>query len=344
MAMQVNHQKETILMYMDALSRKCVVPKAKKQVCAPKGAMLPSLTCASLAHVNYTREHLKQWARFYGLKLSGNKADLEKRLYLHLRWTQCATRIQAIFRGYLVKKYIAVHGPAGKNRTLCNNTDDFVTMDALSEIPFHQFISYTDEDGFVYGFHIASLQDMCLKTTTELRNPYTRKLLPNDLFKHIRYLMRVSKLLGISLCLTHEAPKFITQAQYETNVAVTLFQQINALGHYSDVQWFLSLNAEQTRNFLVELHDIWDYRAGLTDDMRREICDPDPFWHIPGIHFVDSLNELRSFANKTIHALINSASSRENRSLGAYYVLSSLTLVSPEAATALPWLFEAVQE
>ena len=32
----------------------------------------------------------------------------------------------------------------------------------------------------------------------------------------------------------------------------------------------------------------------------------------------------------------------ENQQMGAFYLLSALTLVSPPAATAMPWLYESV--
>jgi len=40
--------------------------------------------------------------------------------------------------------------------------------------------------------------------------------------------------------------------------------------------------------------------------------------------------------------LISKSPSRENQSLGAYYILSALTLVSQSAAAAYPWLYESV--
>jgi hypothetical protein len=39
---------------------------------------------------------------------------------------------------------------------------------------------------------------------------------------------------------------------------------------------------------------------------------------------------------------VNSGIDRDNKCLGAYYVLGALTLVSEDAATSLPWLYQAV--
>jgi putative alpha-1,2-mannosidase len=39
--------------------------------------------------------------------------------------------------------------------------------------------------------------------------------------------------------------------------------------------------------------------------------------------------------------LVNSGINNDNKCLGAYYVLSALTLVNNDAATSLYWLYEA---
>jgi hypothetical protein len=40
--------------------------------------------------------------------------------------------------------------------------------------------------------------------------------------------------------------------------------------------------------------------------------------------------------------IISKSPERTNQSLGAFYILGSLTLVSQNAANALPWLYESV--
>jgi hypothetical protein len=103
---------------------------------------------------NYNLTQLKNIAKAYKLKISGNKNELITRIYSHLYFSYNAIKIQKIFRGKLVKKYILLHGPASLDRKLCTNTDDFITMEPLNEISFHQFLSYKDEDGFIYGFDL----------------------------------------------------------------------------------------------------------------------------------------------------------------------------------------------
>jgi hypothetical protein len=49
------------------------------------------------------------------------------------------------------------------------------------------------------------------------------------------------------------------------------------------------------------------------------------------------INILNIFDN-----IISKSPERTNQSLGAFYILGSLTLVSQNAANALPWLYESV--
>ena len=43
-----------------------------------------------------------------------------------------------------------------------------------------------------------------------------------------------------------------------------------------------------------------------------------------------------------LEKFVNFGIDRDAKCLGAYYVLGALTLVSEEAATSLPWLYQAV--
>ena len=51
--------------------------------------------------------------------------------------------------------------------------------------------------------------------------------------------------------------------------------------------------------------------------------------------------QLRKYCVTIIDILINSGINNNACSLGSYYVLCALTIVSQDAADALPWLYEA---
>jgi hypothetical protein len=125
-----------------------------------------------------------------------------------------------------------------------------------------------------------------------------------------------------------------------------IFQNIDSLGNYSDPQWFLSLNRQQILKFVRELHDIWSYRAQLLPETKRNICPPtgDPFRNITVNHILNETNidNIRKIVYPLLEKFVNSGIDNDSKSLGAYYVLSALTLVNENAATSLPWLFQSV--
>jgi hypothetical protein len=243
----------------------------------------------------------------------------------------------------LVRKYKQLHGIAALNRKLCTNTNDFISMEPIEEINFHQFISYKDIDGFIYGFDIVSLHNLFLKSDDEIKNPYNRNLIPKIVFKNIRSLIRISRILKIKITLDFEddAKKVSTEKAVELR-ALALFQMINSFGNYSDSKWFLSLNRFQLIKFIRELIDIWDYRAQLQIEIKRNICPPigDPFRNLSMAYIITESN-LTNIKNLLLD-IISTGIDLDSKSLGAYYVLGALTLVNSEAATSLPWLFQSV--
>jgi hypothetical protein len=232
-------------------------------------------------------------------------------------------------------------------RKMCTNSSDFVTLEPIEEINFHQFISYTDEDGFIYGFDITSLFNSISKNGKDIKNPYNRNIIPDIIFKNIKTLIRLSKILRIHINLNIEdvVPNISNEKVVELR-ALSLFQNIDALGNYSNSQWFLSLNRNQLIKLVRELADIWNYRAQLPMDIKRNICPPigDPFRNLsmPYIHTELNITNVRKVVLEVLEKLVNNGIDTDSKSLGAYYVLGALTLVNQEAATSLPWLFQSV--
>ena len=55
-----------------------------------------------------------------------------------------------------------------------------------------------------------------------------------------------------------------------------------------------------------------------------------------------SLETIVKYNIQIIENLVKSAIDVDNKMLGTFYVLSSLTLVSQQARDAMPWLYESV--
>jgi hypothetical protein len=152
---------------------------------------------------------------------------------------------------------------------------------------------------------------------------------------------------GMNIALPQDV---LTPHQRFQQHVLRLFQTINALGHYSDPEWFLALTYEQHITFLRELIDIWNYRAELSPQARRTIYPPygDPFphyvlgWVTHQFYIYLSPENIININLTVIERFINSAVSEGDRCLGSDFILCALTLVSIPAREALPWLYQSV--
>ena len=152
---------------------------------------------------------------------------------------------------------------------------------------------------------------------------------------------------GMNISLPQEV---LTPHQRFRQHVLRLFQTINALGHYSDPEWFIALTYEQHITFLRELIDIWNYRAELSPQARRTIYPPygDPFphyvlgWVTHQFYIYLSPENIININLTVIERFITSALAEADRCLGSNFILCALTLVSIPAREALPWLYQSV--
>jgi hypothetical protein len=295
---------------------------------------------------NYNVNQLKSIAKHYKLKINGNKKELITRIHSYLLLSTFILKIQRTFRLFIQKKYNICHGPAFIKRETCNNSYDFFTMDEVKDISYEQFFSYRDDDGFIYGFDIISLHNLIYKCNGKIQNPYNRRPINSKIIENYKNLIRLSKILKLSA--STETPSIEYDISNEKTIElqiIEVFQTIDSLGNYSNPEWFLSLNITQLIRFVRELTDIWAYRAQLPLDVKRMICPPlgDPFRNF-SIHSIysENITEVRKNILPILNKLINSGIDNEYKCLGAYYILSALTLVSVNASNALPWLYQSV--
>jgi hypothetical protein len=141
----------------------------------------------------------------------------------------------------------------------------------------------------------------------------------------------------------------ITQEKSLQLRILDLFQNIDSLGNYSDASWFTSLNRQQMIKFVRELYDIWNYRAQIPDNVKRNICPPtgNPFSNV-NIHRFSLVSAeigvemIQRSILPIMERMVNTGTDKDSKSLGAYYILGALTMVSENAAMSLPWLYQSV--
>ena len=347
--------------YMKKIYQKIVLTKKDTPQKAKKintdDIIIPSAnTIDHLFKYNYNLAQLKMIARHYKLKQGGNKNEVFMRIFYFFSLSRKIVPIQRVFRGYIQRTFHRLRGPGLMNRSICVNESDFLSMEPLTDICHNQFYSFVDEDDFVYGFDLVSLYNLLFGDatwTSRLRsmnpnNPYNRRPIAAEVISNVKKLVRLGKLLKTPVTTEIEQELGDVEEKTLEMRANELFQNIDQMGHYTNADWFISLNLYQLRRFVRELTEIWNYREGITREAKREICPPhgDPFRNIRYVTlFVADDNsdflDRQKMVIEMLERLTNSGINEDSKCLGAYYVLGSLTLVNRNAALAMPWLYDS---
>ena len=348
--------------YMLSIQHNISLPKkdtnTKPKKLKTEDMEIPDTTSIDMMYkYNYNCEQLKIIARHYKIKHTGNKNQLFMRILMYLHFSRYITPIQGLFRGFLYRRLISYKGPGLKNRDDCVNQGDFLTMDHVKEIPYMQFYSFRDMDGFIYGFDMSSLYNLLFNNNNSSssvlratpKNPYNRNLIPASVFTDLRRIVKLSKLFGIGVDINiEEEVQSIRERTIHERVR-DLCMKMDQMGHYTHVDWFLSLGTAKLRRFVRELTEIWNYRANISPHIKREICPPygDPMRHInyAELYVMEetTLESKQRMVLECLEKLVTSGINEDSKCLGAYYVLGALTLVNRDVALAMPWLYESFE-
>ena len=124
-----------------------------------------------------------------------------------------------------------------------------------------------------------------------------------------------------------------------------LFMEIDQLGNYTQYQWFTELDRRNCLRFYRILRDIWTYRAQIPTSIKNKICPLwDPFivvsnsMNLPELSLQNVLNICLSVMEDMVYTGIDA----EYKTIGAFHVLTALTVVNQEARTNMPWLYESL--
>ena len=299
--------------------------------------------------INYNCKQLKSICRYYKLKKGGNKKELQYRLWNHLKYSYYCIKIQKMIRNFLIRSYKYYQGD--KLQLKSTNDSDFMTLIPINEIKWNQKIAYED-NGFKYTFDICSLFNLYKNgeeeeiPLSELQNPYTRNVLPWNLYKSMRRMIFLSKVINmpINLIIETNDEEEISEKKKMELYAQELFQIMDNHGYVTDVDWFLGLNKISLIRLIRELVDIWEYRAQITNEAKRRICPPTghPFSTVNQSFLPDtSLFSIQKVVLGIFEKFIKSGANESDRKSGTIYVLGGLTIVCQNAANSLPWLYES---
>ena len=320
-------------------------------------------------HDKLSTAHLKHLCTTYGLKCSGTKPVLVLRAHTHCMETHFISRIQRVCRGHFARIYIRRHVllPECSNDTEYVNDTDFYTMDGFQDLPHYQIFTFKDEtDHKLYQFNTASFFQLmkCAFTSSQLSsaasgvccevpesavNPYTRTPISLSTVRLFFNKLRFCRIMRLPVYMQFKSDELTPQQATEARI-LEVFQDINKLGNYADSDWFSRLSHPQHIWFIQELYDIWAYRAELSAQVKMQICPPYGQIFPSVTNSILLMHEMRTapfervreVCISTCERLVRSGLTEDDRYLGASYVLSALTLVSPRARDALPWLYQSV--
>jgi hypothetical protein len=329
----------------------------------------------------YKIPELKMIAKHHGLHVTGTKPVLIERIKDLFNKTNRVVKIQTVFRGWLVRFSMKLRGPALTNRASCVNDKDFVSMEPLVEIPIDRFYSYMDNKQFIYGFDICSLIYF-IKQKSKLENPYNREKLGNEITNNIKKLYRFCFIVfpdfkneNEKLIVPSQPPMYQQRAIHQnlnnanninyinnnhmnqeqqnrinrlfvnrrnsiTQRITDLFLEMDQLGNYTNTNWF-NLSAANYIRLYRHLYDIWYLRSQLTRETRHNICPLNsPF--TAERNMVLDLDYIKTACVEVFENLIFMGIDDEHRRLGTFHALTALTIVSPGAREAMPWLYDSV--
>ena len=291
---------------------------------------------------------LKSVAKYNSIRVSGTKTELNARITKHFDTVKASVFIQSIVRRNQLMCQMKMRGPGLKNRAICVNDTDFYTMDPISDIHYSDFFSYADANNFVYGFDLNSLS-MMLQKQKVLTNPYNRCDLDYSTGE------KIIRLLGKERTPNQEIKHsimFLTRSKPDDVRIRELFYTIDHLGNYTQESWFTNLTHSKLKHFIMNLYEIWTFRANITAETKRMIC---PYFYpfrdglegrvsAHGVNpdVLDDFEELRQVCLTVMENIIYTGINDDFKRIGAMHVLTALTHTSPDARNAIPWLYESI--
>lgn len=344
--------KNNLSQYIESLESKAhniiaMMKNIKKKKIKREDNFIPDFSNYTLLfEYNYKVPQLKLIAYKYKLKTSGNKEQLFFRIFTFLYLSHNIVKFQSFVRKWFVQKYYKLHGPAAKKRELCINDSDFITMEPIQEIHFHQFFSYIDDiDNKIYGFDLVSLYNMLKKNEFSIRykNPYNRRPFPLEIIKQMKSMIKLSKIIHITIEFAFENDTPLSNEKLLELKILEVFQKINSCGHYTEPKWFYDLTINKLNKFINELIEIWNFRANLPNSEKILISpNGNPFRNLNNIiHIHGNIHIIRKIVIDIMDNFLN-GTNLGVRQLGANLLLCALTLVSTDAANAMPWFYDSV--
>jgi hypothetical protein len=221
----------------------------------------------------------------------------------------------------------------GNNVSKSINIDDFYSTVLVKDIS--PIFIYCCGEKKVYSFDIRSL-DLFRSSGTVFRNPYTDEFFSSEETDAIDRKIKWIKRLGFYIS------KLVKKTTDPRQYTINIFSYINN-HQYVDYNWFLNLDICGLKDLYRELYEIWDYRIPMDRMYKSELVKGDIFsnWTSVRRYRSSMLNKLRLELLKNIEKLVTDGETEDHRKAGCYIFMLGLVLVSEDAATSNPVLYQA---
>lgn len=275
----------------------------------------------------------------YNLSTKGKKKELIKRLYFYFNEEYYMKNIDKIIllqNNFRKIKHL-IKTKKENNKLDFVNTEDFYTLEPLLSIDKDFLFFFIDNDKYKYGFDIRSFKKLVENNSI---NPYNRNKIPETA---IQKMEKQFKVLNLKKKIKKEKKPKFTDEQIFKNKLVEIFQKIDMMNVAAGgipIHWFTDLSFLQLKNFYRVLEDIWNYRAELTLEKKKEIVPNNNIFR-NSINYIMNIKKKRDLEKIILNEIDKLISSSENiihRNTGCYYVLIALTEISHDCAIAMPWL------
>jgi len=249
-----------------------------------------------------------------------------------------AKKIQGFWRQWNPLNRFKHQGPAANYRDAAMNATELYSLEPICEIPLHYLITVSDERKSIWAFDLRTLvHSMTKGTPTE--NPYTRD---NFLERAKRQIHgRIEWLRKRKYLILHVNTDVVTAEQAWNHRVLDVFLRIESLGYYVNCDWFHKLSLQGHKDFYTTMFSLWEWKLHLSQEEKDRIV-PTAGTELFRFHPNDMPQKSFSWWQKTnltlIDTFISKGCSKEDKKMGAMYVLMALVKVSSEAADGLEWL------
>jgi len=299
----------------------------------------------------YYCNDIKKTLQHYNLNTKGLKKNMLEskmknifdRLNSYEKDLDSIVIIQRRMKEKIKEKQFALYGEGFFDKKRCQNLEDFYTFETYNDISDDYFFSYKDMNNKIYFFDIRSFYKLLNSSKLPL-NPYTREPISENIIdiadKRINYM----NTHGIPT--KFKEPKIqMTEEQLFSSRVLDICQKIDVLNVTAagtNPEWLITLNATKLKKFYRNLEDIWNYRADLSLEQKKQIVPANDIFNIAAnkIFLTDNLKKVRDIVLNDLDNLVSSGISDQHKSTGCYYILIALSEISPGCAESLPWLVQ----